>query len=102
MGQATTSLKSVFKFTENEIHGLSENQTIGPSFAKLNSYENLVRDKVRTGKHLASEQVSTGKILWLRRQIILTDYNSRHCREELSRVTRMVNGQLHDPLDTAV
>ena len=38
---------------ENEIHGLSENQTIGPSFAKLNSYENLVRDKVRTGKHLA-------------------------------------------------
>ena len=34
--------------------------------------KNLVRVKVRTGKHLACEQVSTGKILWLRRQIILT------------------------------
>lgn len=31
----TTSLKSVFKFTENEIHGPSENQTIGQTFAKL-------------------------------------------------------------------
>lgn len=31
----TTSLKSVFKFTENEIHGPSDNQTIGQTFAKL-------------------------------------------------------------------
>lgn len=50
LGQDTTSLKSVLKFTENEICP-SENQTIGRSFAKLNSHENLVRDKVRTGKH---------------------------------------------------
>lgn len=52
LGQDTTSLKSVFKFTENEICP-SENQQIGRSFAKLNSHENLVRDKVRIGKHLA-------------------------------------------------
>lgn len=71
LGQDTTSLKSVFKFTENEICP-SENQT-GPSFTKFNSYENLVRDKVRTGKHLDCEQViSSRKILGQRRQVILT------------------------------
>ena len=80
------------KFTENKIHGLSENQTIGPSFAKLNSHENLVRDKVRTGKHLDCEQVVRGKFLGTAAKS--SSQASRHCREELSRVTRKMNGQL--------